>query len=67
MRPQGVENRASRPLSLSSWVGDHQRILTVACTFFFFFFRQKIIYVRMSPWHPRKFKMATRVSLGEKG
>ncbi|KAJ5640004.1 uncharacterized protein N7484_007866 [Penicillium longicatenatum] len=30
----GVENRASRPLSLSSMVGDHMRILTVVCILF---------------------------------
>ncbi|RAH43927.1 hypothetical protein BO95DRAFT_192366 [Aspergillus brunneoviolaceus CBS 621.78] len=41
IRPQGVENRASRPLSrtqatrreVSSWVGDHQRIPSVVCFF----------------------------------
>ncbi|EHA23286.1 hypothetical protein ASPNIDRAFT_37299 [Aspergillus niger ATCC 1015] len=41
IRPQGVENRASRPLSrtqatrrdVSSWVGDHQRIPSVLCPF----------------------------------
>ncbi len=39
IRPQTKENSASRPLcqrqaldrSISSWVGDHQRILTVVC------------------------------------
>ena len=45
IRPQGVENRASRPLSctqatrreVSSWVGDYQRIPSVVCIFPFLF------------------------------
>ncbi|OJJ75278.1 hypothetical protein ASPBRDRAFT_482066 [Aspergillus brasiliensis CBS 101740] len=45
IRPQGVENRASRPLSrtqatrreVSSWVGDHQRIPSVVCILLFIF------------------------------
>ena len=54
IRPQTEENMVSRPLclnqasdrSVSSWVGDHQRIPVVVCFFSpaFLFFAMKLLY-----------------------